>query len=205
MKKSWSNTALVAYSLLPKIANELNFAVESRIKSSFQSKHLKIGISNEQLIGEILDLTEEKRKIVNLRFIVNKALELIRLKACEGLTPADAATLFGASRRSAELRFKAATGQTIGDAILAIRLKAACEYLANGTSSVAAIANFCGWKSDLAFRKAFKSRFGISPRQWKSNTEQTDKQPRRDATPAAPPPEGTPRVRGVPSRDQPNL
>lgn len=75
MKKSWSNTALVAYSLLPKIANELNFAVESRVKSSFQSKHLKIGISNEQLIGEILDLTEEKRKIVNLRFIVNKALE----------------------------------------------------------------------------------------------------------------------------------
>ena len=60
---------------IAKIANELNFAVESRVKSSFQSKHLKIGISNEQLIGEILDLTEEKRKIVNLRFIVKKALD----------------------------------------------------------------------------------------------------------------------------------
>ena len=97
---------------------------------------------------------------------VNKALELIRLKACEGLTPADVSALFGASRRSAEIRFKAATGRTIGDAILTIRLSAACEYLANGTSSVAAIANFCGWKSDLAFRKAFKSRYGVAPLKW---------------------------------------
>ncbi|UKI21361.1 MAG: hypothetical protein L6V83_07510 [Christensenella sp.] len=49
--------------------------VESRVRSSFQSRHLKIGVSTEQLIGEILDLTEEKRKIVNLRFIVKKALD----------------------------------------------------------------------------------------------------------------------------------
>ena len=80
MKKSWSNTALVAYSLLPKIANELNFAVESRVKSSFQSKHLKIGISNEQLIGEILDLTDEKRKIVNMRYVVATALKQMKEK-----------------------------------------------------------------------------------------------------------------------------
>lgn len=75
MNKNWSNTALVAYSLLPKITKELNSGVESRVRSSFQSRHLKIGVSTEQLIGEILDLTEEKRKIVNLRFIVKKALD----------------------------------------------------------------------------------------------------------------------------------
>lgn len=75
MNKNWSNTALVAYSLLPKIAKELNSDVESRVRSSFQSRHLKIGVSTEQLISEILDLTEEKRKIVNLRFIVKKALD----------------------------------------------------------------------------------------------------------------------------------
>ena len=190
--------------------------------TSIRPDFFRMGFAAGRLLRQAIESTDEQpspltipplstvrrassRTLADYDAIVNKALELIRLKACEGLTPADAAALFGASRRSAELRFKAATGQTIGDAILAIRLKAACEYLANGTSSVAAIANFCGWKSDLAFRKVFKSRFGISPRQWKSNTEQTDKQPRRDATPAAPPPEGTPRVRGVPSRDQPNL
>lgn len=70
MNKSWSNTALVAYSLLPKIVNELDFGVNSRVNSSFQSRHLKIGLSNEQLIGEIVELIDEKRKMVNLRFIV---------------------------------------------------------------------------------------------------------------------------------------
>lgn len=78
MEKSWSNTALVAYTLLPKIAQELNFGIENRVKSSFQSKHLKMGVSTEQLIGEIIDLTEQRRKIVNLRFIVSKALEKMK-------------------------------------------------------------------------------------------------------------------------------
>ncbi len=77
MNKNWGNTALVAYSLLPKIVNELNFGVKTRINSTFQSRHLKLGIGTEQLIGEILDLTEEKRKIVNLRFVVQQALDAI--------------------------------------------------------------------------------------------------------------------------------
>lgn len=78
MEKSWSNTALVAYSLLPKIAKELGFGIESRVKSSFQSRHLKIGVSTEQLIGEIIELTEQRRKIINLRFIVSRALESMK-------------------------------------------------------------------------------------------------------------------------------
>lgn len=77
MNKNWSNTALVAYSSLPKICQELDFCVKSRVNSAFQSKHLRNGIQNEQLIGEILQLNDEKRKIVNLRFIVSEALKKI--------------------------------------------------------------------------------------------------------------------------------
>ena len=80
MKKTWSNTALVAYSLLPKIAKEIDFTIQSLVKSSFQSRHLKIGVSNEQLIGEILDLTDEKRKIVNMRYVVATALKQMKEK-----------------------------------------------------------------------------------------------------------------------------
>ncbi len=97
---------------------------------------------------------------------VNEALETIRLRACEGLTPRDVAAPFGLSMRMAEIRFKAATGKTIGETIIDQRLSAACNYLRDGRISIFAIANFCGWKSDLAFRKAFKSRFGASPREW---------------------------------------
>jgi len=96
------------------------------------------------------------------------AMEQIRLKACEGISPGDVARTFGISRRMVELRFKAATGKTIGEAILERKLAVACDYLADGKSSVSAIANFCGWEGDIAFRKAFKSRFGISPLKWRT-------------------------------------
>lgn len=80
MDTSWSNTALVAYSLLPKIANALDFGVKTRVNSCYQSRHLKMGIGNEQLIGEILEITDRKRKIVNLSYLVKSTLELMKPK-----------------------------------------------------------------------------------------------------------------------------
>ena len=104
---------------------------------------------------------------------VRKALETIRLGACTGITPAKIAENFGISRRMVELRFKAATGKTMGDAILDQRLSVACDFLKDGKTAISAIANFCGWKSDIAFRKAFVSRFGVSPREWQRTHRQT--------------------------------
>ena len=75
MNKNWSNTALVAYSALPKIAKELDFSLSRLVNSSFKSVHLKNGVSTLQLIGEIMKITEEKRKIVNLHYIVSTALD----------------------------------------------------------------------------------------------------------------------------------
>ena len=95
---------------------------------------------------------------------VSRALEMIRLRACEGLSVVELAELFGScSRRSAELRFKASTGMTMTEALLDARLSRARDYLKNGSASVLAVANFCGWKSDIAFRKAFKRKFGLLP------------------------------------------
>lgn len=80
METIWSNTALVAYSLLPKIINSLDFALKNRVNSCFQSIHLKMGVSNEQLIGEILEINDEKRKFVNLAYIVRSTLERLSQK-----------------------------------------------------------------------------------------------------------------------------
>lgn len=74
MKKSWSNTALVAYSHIPKIVKNIDISVKNRINSTFQSVHLKNGISNEKLIGEIIKLNDDKRKACNLVYIVETAL-----------------------------------------------------------------------------------------------------------------------------------
>ncbi|HKL94440.1 MAG TPA: sigma factor-like helix-turn-helix DNA-binding protein [Clostridia bacterium] len=72
---SWSNTLLVAFSSLPKIVKFIDFSVKSRVKSGFQSKHLRYGIQNEKLFESIIELNDEKRKICNLKVIVEGALE----------------------------------------------------------------------------------------------------------------------------------
>ncbi len=74
MNKNWSNTLLVAYSSLPKIVKDIDFAFISRVKSGFQSKHLRFGISNDKLFGEMIKLNGEKRKIIELRLLINDAL-----------------------------------------------------------------------------------------------------------------------------------
>ena len=48
------------------------------------------------------------------------------------------------------------------EALLDVRLLRASDYLKEGLS-VSAVANFCGWKSDITFRKAFKGKFGFLP------------------------------------------
>ena len=103
------------------------------------------------------------RKIRVYDRTVSAALEMIRLHACERLTPGDVAKCFPVTRRMAEIRFKNATGRTIGEEILERRFAAACDYLASGRTSISAIADFCGWNSPAAFRKAFKGRFNASP------------------------------------------
>lgn len=75
MIKNWSNTTLVAYSSLPKFVRELDNAIKMRINSTYQSRHLKIGVSNEQLIGEICDLITEKRKLCTLENAIRLSLD----------------------------------------------------------------------------------------------------------------------------------
>ncbi len=101
--------------------------------------------------------------------IANRATELIRTRAAEGLDPAAVLALFPGSPRLAELRFKAATGMSVRAALLRAKLDRAKGYLKGGQLSIAAIANFCGWESDLAFRKAFKAHVGLTPTAYRAS------------------------------------
>ena len=139
--------------------HQLGFAAAKTLQARIVSPHRK----NES--GEIppVGLVRRASSGASEDACVSRALEKIRLQACEGLSVADVAALFGdCSRRSAELRFKAATGMTMTEALLEIRLSRASDYLRDGLS-VDAVANFCGWKSDIPFRKAFKRKYGILP------------------------------------------
>ena len=92
---------------------------------------------------------------------VAKALELIRERACEGLRAHDVVAVMDGARRTAEMRFREATGRSILDEILDVRMARARELLcADSTRSVKVVAQMCGYSSESAFRRVCCARLG---------------------------------------------
>ena len=94
-------------------------------------------------------------------------MEMIRLRACEGLKPRDVFALFTRSRRSVELKFKAITGHSVQEAINLARLERVKELLAREDVKLDSIAGRCGWKSAAQLRVFFRAVEGVSLREWR--------------------------------------
>ena len=104
---------------------------------------------------------------------VADAMERIRREACLGISAKDVLHDFPCSRRAAEYRFRAATGHSIHDEILHIRLETAMELLRIENLNVNYVANRCGYKSLAAFSMFFKAETGTSPTSWKKRQRRT--------------------------------
>lgn len=66
--------------------------------------------------------------------------------------------------------FKEIFGKNIYETIKSIRLqKAASLLLTNKYSTISDIAHLCGYSSHSSFIKAFRTRFTMSPKEWKSD------------------------------------
>lgn len=75
MFKNWSNIVLVAVSHTPKILDELDFAFNSRLSSTFGSVHLRNGVTTERIIREMMDINYRKRKVTEIVSAAQAALE----------------------------------------------------------------------------------------------------------------------------------
>ena len=100
---------------------------------------------------------------------VSKAMEMIRLRSCDGLKPRDVFAQFACSRRSVELKFKAITGHTVQEAINLARLGRVKELLAREDVKIDSIAGRCGWRSAAQLRVFFREIEGVSLREWRRN------------------------------------
>lgn len=75
---------------------------------------------------------------------------------------------FAISRFYMQRIFKEIFGANIYESIKSIRLqKASNLLLTNRLSTISEIANQCGYSSHSSFIKAFKGRFGSSPKEWR--------------------------------------
>ena len=108
------------------------------------------------------------RKFERRDVAVRKALELIRARACEGLTPAEVCREIGGSRRQAEIRFREIAGRSIGEEIRDVRIARAKALLARRTTQIEAIFAQCGYADSSSLRRAFKAATGLSPRKYRA-------------------------------------
>jgi len=65
--------------------------------------------------------------------------------------------------------FKEVFGRNIYESIKSIRLqKASNLLLTNRYSTITNVANLCGYSSQTSFIRAFRARFGMTPKQWRN-------------------------------------
>ena len=98
---------------------------------------------------------------------VDATMRIIQDKACSGLSARDALANFGCSRRLADSRFRQATGKSVLETILEVRLTNAVKLLSNPRQDLNSIANLCGYETPNSFRKFFTQKTGLSPSAWR--------------------------------------
>ena len=99
---------------------------------------------------------------------VAKALEFIRLRACEeGFSPRAVVAHMGVSRSLAFDLFRRVVGHTILAEIQSVRLDRAQELLRQGRRPNI-VGAACGFSSHDDFRRVFRKRCGMSVKAWKA-------------------------------------
>ena len=95
------------------------------------------------------------------------AVAAIRAEACEGLTAGELIGRYPVSKRLFTLRFREATGHSVLDKILHVRLEKAYTLLAQTDTAIGAIPGLCGFRSERTLEALFLDRAGISMREWR--------------------------------------
>ena len=93
---------------------------------------------------------------------VRGALEAIHRHGVEGMSAADVLPLLGGSRRSAEKRFRAATGKSILEEIIDVRFKKLLTLLEQSRMPLGSLAGHAGFTSENQLQRQFKARFGMT-------------------------------------------
>ena len=114
---------------------------------------------------------QSTRRMACDRGRVAEAVEMIRRRACEGISAADVVKFIGEPRRTAEMHFREATGRSIHDEIDEVRFAKVFELLKNQRQAIDAIPDLCGFKTGVALRKAFHLKTGLSMRDWRKKME----------------------------------
>src|SRR6266571_4972969 len=92
-----------------------------------------------------------------------------RLRSDEEVTVEAVTKELGYTRQYVSGRFHRTTGRLLSHFLKEKRLEKAARLLKGGNLRISQIARRCGFDSENYFRQQFRQRFGMSPRQFRSN------------------------------------
>lgn len=101
-------------------------------------------------------------------FYIHEALEFIEHNFQNDISVEDIAQVCGLNRTYFGKIFKEAIGKTPQDFLLRYRMNKAIELLKLSRLSVADIGQAVGYANQLHFSRAFKSIYGMPPREWRN-------------------------------------
>ena len=137
----------------------------ARLLNDIMSGHVE---SNVVKFGPLLTVHRQStRGFGRTEPRIFSAMDLIRREACNGLTAADVTAQFPGSRRLVEIRFRETLGHSILDEIQNVRMEKVQFLLAKTDTPIGAVAAQCGYRSDIALRKAFRLQTGMSLAAWR--------------------------------------
>ena len=97
-----------------------------------------------------------------------------RLRSDEEVTVEAVTKELGYTRQYVSGRFHRVTGRLLSHFLKEKRLDKAARLLKGGNMRVSQIARRCGFDSENYFRQQFRMRFGMSPRQFRTNGIRND-------------------------------
>ena len=100
---------------------------------------------------------------------VTRAISYIKLHFADDLTIVDIAGAVGISRAYLNRAFQKELGMSVQHFLIDYRLHVAASLLMNTTLSVSEIAENVGYDDPLAFSKAFRKKFQLSPRNYRQS------------------------------------
>lgn len=106
--------------------------------------------------------------LLNEDTMVRRVLDQLRARYTDTLSTAKLARQQGLTSRHLQRRFKAATGKTLQEALLEIRLEHARELLRDTPLTISEIAMDCGFTDLNRFPGYFRRKYGFTPRAFRN-------------------------------------
>ncbi len=100
---------------------------------------------------------------------VQRALQLVRERAGQGMRVADLARILAVSRSHLEQEFSRVLGHTPGEEIRRVRVQTAEDLLRRSNHTITEIAGMLGFERTGNFSEFFRKHVGMSPRAYRQS------------------------------------